>query len=238
MTQTNAAPSRSPASPPLHPHAHGHDHGPDNQAGRSVCWNCEKTIADEDVCPSCVRVQPFGEARNYYNILDVPERLALDPGLLTSAYHEKSRLFHPDHHVGDSEKEQEISLANASLVNLAFRTLRDPFLRARYYVARRRGEAGRPTRKASLPPAVLMEIMDLREEVQSLAGGGNLPEATARVRAVLDPLDNEIFSSFDGVDSIKEGSPELPSALDLLSERLERRSYIQNLLAELKEKSL
>lgn len=235
MTQVNAAPPRDHVSPFLHPHAHGH--GADNTAGRSVCWNCEKTIADEDVCPSCIRVQPFGEARNYYKILDVPERLALDPRLLTSAYHEKSRLFHPDHHVGDSEKEQEIALANASLVNLAFRTLRDPFLRARYYVARRRGEDGRPTRKATLPPAVLMEIMDLREEVQAQAGEGKLQEASARVRSVLDPLDNEIFASFEGIDSMKEVSPELSSALDLLSERLEKRSYLQNLLAELKEKS-
>ena len=223
-----AATPRSGA-PALHPHHDGLEH-----SGRSVCWNCEKTIEDVDVCPSCVRVQPFGEARDYFRILDVPERLALDPRLLISAYHEKSRLFHPDHHVGETEKEQEIALANASLVNLAFRTLRDPFLRARYYISRKRGEDGRP-KKTTLPSEVLMEIMDLREEVQSLFAQGHRSEAEGRVRSVLDPLEREIYAAFDRIDGLEDAH--LPSApeVDRLAERLEKRAYIQNLLAELKE---
>lgn len=227
---TQAATTRSGA-PSLHPHHEGMGH-----SGRSVCWNCEKTIEDVDVCPSCVRVQPFGEARDYFRILDVPERLALDPRLLISAYHEKSRLFHPDHHVGETEKEQEIALANASLVNLAFRTLRDPFLRARYYIARKRGEDGRP-KKTTLPPEVLMEIMELRDEVQSLFAQGHRSEAEGRVHSVLDPLEREIYAAFDRIDAQEEGHTPVPPEIDLLAERLEKRAYIQNLLAELKETS-
>ena len=216
-------------SPILHPH-----HGRMEHTGRSVCWNCEKTIEDVDVCPSCVRVQPFGEARDYFRILDVPERLALDPRLLISAYHEKSRLFHPDHHVGETEKEQGIALANASLVNLAFRTLRDPFLRARYYISRKRGENGRP-KKTTLSPVVLMEIMDLREEIQSLASQGRRSEAESRVRIVLDPLEQEIYAAFDKIDALAEEKGSADSDIDHLAERLEKRAYIQNLLAEIKE---
>ena len=216
-------------APTLHPH-----HDRMGHTGRSVCCNCEKTIEDVDVCPSCVRVQPFGEARDYFRILDIPQRLALDPRLLISAYHEKSRLFHPDHHVGETEKEQEISLANASLVNLAFRTLRDPFLRARYYISRKRGEDGRP-KKTTLPPEVLMEIMDLREETQSLTSQGRHSEAESRVRAVLDPLEREIYADFDRIDSLAEEKGVADSDITHLAERLEKRAYIQNLLAEIKE---
>ena len=223
-----SATSRTGA-PTLHPH-----HDRMEQSGRSVCWNCEKTIEDVDICPSCVRVQPFGEERNYFRILDVPEKLALDPRLLIAAYHEKSRLFHPDHHVGDTDKEQGIALANASLVNLAFRTLRDPFLRARYYISRKRGEDGRP-KKTSLPPEVLMEVMDLREEVQSLNAQGQRSEAEAHVRRILDPLEQEIYHAFDRVDTLEGEKASLDPEIDRLAERLEKRAYIQNLLAELKE---
>ena len=136
--------------------------------------------------------------------------------------------------MGETEKEQEIALANASLVNLAFRTLRDPFLRARYYIARKRGEDGRP-KKTSLPPDVLMEIMDLREEIQSLASQGRRSEAESRVRVFLDPLEQEIYAAFDKIDALAEEKGAADSDIDHLAEWLEKRAYIQNLLAEIKE---
>ncbi len=205
----------------------------------SVCWNCEKTLADEDVCPSCVKVQPFGQERDYYSILGLPGRLALDPTLLVSAYHEKSRTFHPDHHVEDSEKVQSITLSNASLVNLAFRTLRDPFQRAQYFIGHIKGEPARPNRKATLPPHVLMEIMELKEELEVLSSGKSSEKAEQRIRAIIEPLEQEIFNSFSTIDSLLEhegpSSQNLSQALGLLSERLEKRSYLQNLFREVKE---
>ncbi|MCL5285811.1 MAG: Fe-S protein assembly co-chaperone HscB [Nitrospirae bacterium] len=217
----------------MHPDSRGHSH--------SVCWNCEKSLGDEDVCPSCVRVQPFGKERDYYSILGLPVRLTLDPRLLVAAYHEKSRTFHPDHHVGDSDKEQSITLANASLVNLAFRTLRDPFLRAHYFIGHLKGEPARPNRKASLPPSDLMEIMELREELDSLLSSQGPQSAEHRLRSVIDPIERDIFDSFDTIDRLVETSEKdaasLSRALATLSERLEKRSYLQNILKEIKEAS-
>jgi molecular chaperone HscB len=203
----------------------------------SVCWNCEKNLENEDVCPSCIRVQPFGSERDYYSILDVPEKLMLDPRLLVTAYHEKSRTFHPDHHVGDSDREQSITLANASLVNLAFRTLRDPFSRARYFLGRLKGETGKLHRKTTLSPGDLMGIMDLKEELEATAKQGGTKVAEHRLRQIIDPLEIEIFSSFGTIDQLLEAegkeSAALKALLSALESRLEKRFYLHNLLKEL-----
>ena len=221
---------------PVH-QSNGTENAPDRS--NSVCWNCEKSLDNEDVCPSCVRVQPFGSERDYYSILDIPEKLMLDPRLLTSAYHDKSRTFHPDHHVGDSEKEQAITLANASLVNLAFRTLRDPFTRAHYFLGRLRGETGRMHRKTVLSPGDLMEIMDLKEELESSKAKGAAKLAEQKLRQVIDPLEREIFASFERIDHLLEtdgkGSAALNEFLSTLETRLEKRSYLHNLLKDLRE---
>lgn len=228
---------KEPHPLPVH-QGSGKDHSPALHS-HSVCWNCEKSLENEDVCPSCVRIQPFGSERDYYSILDIPEKLMLDPRLLISAYHEKSRTFHPDHHVEDSDKEQSITLANASLVNLAFRTLRDPFTRARYFIGRQRGETGRMHRKTVLTPVDLMEIMDLKEELESISGSERIKEAERRLRQIIDPLEREIFASFEKIDHLLEndgkGAPTLNDPLATLETRLEKRSYLHNLLKELGE---
>jgi molecular chaperone HscB len=233
MSETGIAARKMTSENLLHPDSRGASH--------SICWNCEKSLGDEDVCPSCVRVQPFGEERDYYSILGLPVKLTLDPRLLVAAYHEKSRTFHPDHHVGDSEKEQEITLANSSLVNLAFRTLRDPFLRAHYFIGHVKGEAARPNRKATLPPGDLMEIMELKEELESLLSAQGPQAAEQRLRSVMDPIEREIFDSFESIDhqlgAHERDEAALSRALATLAGRLEKRSYLQNLLREIKEES-
>ena len=233
MSDTGTAEKNRSQAKLLHPDNREHSH--------SVCWNCEKNVGDEDVCPSCVRVQPFGPERDYYSILGLPVRLALDPRLLVAAYHEKSRTFHPDHHVEDSEKEQSITLGNASLVNLAFRTLRDPFLRAHYFIGHVKGKPARPNRKAVLSSTALMEIMDLKEERDSLLSSQGPAAAEQRLRTVIDPIERDIFHSFEEIDALIEGadkeSDTLSKALASLSERLEKRAYLQNLLKEVKEAS-
>lgn len=233
MSETGIAAKKMISEDLLHPDS--------REPGHSICWNCEKSLGDEDVCPSCVRVQPFGEERDYYRILGLPVKLTLDPRLLVAAYHEKSRTFHPDHHVGDSEKEQEITLANSSLVNLAFRTLRDPFLRAHYFIGHVKGEAARPNRKATLPPGDLMEIMELKEELESLLSTHGPQAAEQRLRSVMDPIERDIFDSFESIDhqlgADEKDEAALSRALATLAGRLEKRSYLQNLLREIKEAS-
>lgn len=206
--------------------------------GDSVCWNCEKSLGDEDICPSCIRVQPFGPGKDYFEILDLPRSLNLDPRLLVGAYHEKSRAFHPDHHVEDTDREQDIALSNSSLVNLAFRTLRDPFSRAGYFIGRIKGEPAHLHKKATLSPAALMEIMDLREEILEQAREGRGEAAEQTLRKELDPLERAIFDSFPVVDRLlDEGGPASPALVGALSEldrQLEKHAYLANLLRDLR----
>ena len=103
-------------------------------ADPSLCWNCRETVSDADICPSCVKIQPIGRKADFYSVLGLPVRLVLESAQLTGQFHAKSRIFHPDFHQGEESGEQLISLENASMVNQAFKTLKDPFERAAYFL--------------------------------------------------------------------------------------------------------
>ena len=83
--------------------------------------------------------------------------------------------------------------------------------------------------------------MDLKEERDALLASQGPAVAEQRLRAVIDPIEQEIYHSFEEIDALVDGSEDgrekLSKALATLSERLEKRAYLQNLLKEIREAS-
>jgi molecular chaperone HscB len=103
-----------------------------------------------------------------FETLGVPPRFQLDLDLLEQRHRALSKALHPDRYTGAPAAERRMSLAKAIDVNEAWRTLRDPIRRAEALLRRAGvdvGEVGEP--KAS--PALLMEMMDAREELGEAA---------------------------------------------------------------------
>jgi molecular chaperone HscB len=113
--------------------------------------------------------------------LGLPRRFSLDPTALEAAYLDRSRAVHPDFHHGGSGGEQAASEALTASVNEAYTTLKDPFRRAEHLLALLGGPTA--TDVKDIPPAFLMEMMDLREEVERAdAAGKARHESDARKR--------------------------------------------------------
>ena len=69
---------------------------------------------------------------DYFTVFDLPRRLNLDLAQLERTFYRLSRKFHPDIYAQKSPEEQQWSLDQTSLLNDAYRTLKNPITRTEY----------------------------------------------------------------------------------------------------------
>ncbi len=204
----------------------------------SLCWNCRETVSDEDICPSCVKIQPVGRKADFYSILGLPVRLIMEPGQLTDRFHGKSRIFHPDFHQDEESGEQLISLENAALVNQAFKTLKDPYDRAAYFLDLTGPHHSPQGQKTTLSPILLMEVMELKESLEEEAGERGTDEALSRLARRVAEEETRILDLMKKMDALLEGGTDagqLPeNDRSALRQALEYRKYLKSIERDLK----
>jgi len=131
-------------------------------------------------CGSCGKVQPPAPV-DYFTFFGLPAKLDIDAAVLEKDFYQLSRKLHPDLSARASSQEQEWSLEQSSLLNDAYRTLRDPIKRTQYLLklegveleeqskaateqARARGEV----KKQIVPPDLLEEVFELNMQLEEL----------------------------------------------------------------------
>ena len=106
-----------------------------------------------------VRNGPYFLTMDYFKMFDLPHMLSLDLGVLEKKFHELSRQHHPDYHKTLSDPEQEESLKMSALLNNAYRTLRDPTMRAEYLLS----SSGFTIDSSKVPQLSLIHISSPRD---------------------------------------------------------------------------
>src|SRR6187200_574242 len=101
---------------------------------------------------------------DHFERLGLPRRFSVDAVALEREYLARSRLVHPDLHAAMNAEATEQS----ALLNTAYQTLSDPFKRAEYYLSLHGGPTARDEKGQD--QAFLFEMMELREQLESLAG--------------------------------------------------------------------
>src|SRR2546430_12541163 len=86
-------------------------------------WACG-TMRAVHFCSACGKVQPPVPV-DYFTFFAFPRKLNLDVAVLEREFYVLSRRLHPDHYAGTEKQEQEWSLQQSSLLNDAYRTLKD-----------------------------------------------------------------------------------------------------------------
>jgi molecular chaperone HscB len=102
---------------------------------------------------------------DHFAVLGVPRRLLLDPQHLEVRMRSLVRDLHPDRFHQDGPAAVADAQRHTSLVNDAWRTLRELESRARYVLAL---DGARPDEKFQPPPAFLAEMMELNETLDDL----------------------------------------------------------------------
>jgi molecular chaperone HscB len=144
-----------------------------------TCWSCGSMRAAL-FCEACGRVQP-AKPVDYFTFFALPRKLHLDVRALEKDFYELSRKLHPDLNARAGSKEQEWSLQQSSLLNDAYRTLKDPVKRTQYLLqlegveleeqSKAATEKARSTgqmKKQIVPPDLLEEVFELNMQLEEL----------------------------------------------------------------------
>ena len=119
----------------------------------------------------------------------LPRKLNLDAALLEREFYELSRKLHPDLCARADKREQEWSLEQSSLLNDAYRTLKDPIKRTEYLLrlegveleeqsktATEKARATGEIKKQVVPPDLLEEVFELNMQLEELRAQKKLGE--------------------------------------------------------------
>jgi molecular chaperone HscB len=211
------------------------------------CWSCGEEVADgQPFCGSCGKVQPPQQA-DYFGIFGLPPKLNLDVPALEKQFYRYSRKLHPDVHARASQQEQEWSLAQASLLNDAYRTLKNPLDRTKYLL-RREGvqfEEDRGPNPSKVPADLLEEVFELNMQLEELRQNQKMGEDDPQLRRDLEAAKNQFAAQLSSLDELVrlrwsawdeawEQSDEAKkiAAKEAMTALLQRRSYLQNLVRD------
>jgi len=137
--------------------------------------------------------------KNYFEIFGLPVDYAVDLDLLADRFLGLQKEVHPDRFAARPDQEKRLAMQWTTLVNTANETLRAPLPRAIYLLGLRGIEL---EHNPTLPPAFLMEQIDLREELESIEeGAGDLEELDAfrqKMTRVMSDVQAEFADALDG----------------------------------------
>ncbi|MCA9657445.1 MAG: Fe-S protein assembly co-chaperone HscB [Myxococcales bacterium] len=141
---------------------------------------------------------------DFFAVFGVERAYAIERDALEERYLELSAAAHPDRFAGASAGERRRAVERASVINEAYRTLRDPVRRAEYLVKLGGIDLDRtdPERGAPDPgKAFLIEMIELREALEEAQGAG-----VAAVDGLREQIEARADEALDaGIDAITAG---------------------------------
>ena len=225
----------------------------------SSCWSCGDMRAAQ-LCKACGKVQPPAPV-DYFAFFGMPRKLNLDVAQLERGFYELSRKLHPDLNARADKREQEWSLEQSSLLNDAYRTLKDPIKRTQYLLglegveleeqsksASEKARAAGEVKKQIVPSDLLEEVFALNMQLEEARTNKKMGEDDpalvkdleghkAAFEKKYEELSHELKGYWDEwdrtLDSKNEAAQHL--ALDAMVNLLNRRSYIRNLVRDVNE---
>ena len=194
---------------------------------------------------------------NYFEFFDLPRKLTLDVVALEKQFYTMSRRLHPDRFAAKPVAEQEAALAQSSLLNDAYRTLKDPISRTQYLLklegveleeqSKTATDAARATgeqKKQVVPPELLEEVFELNMQLQEMRAAKQMGEEEPELRRDLmtakDAFDAKMVETqaeLESLWSVWDAGDEAAKARakDAMVELLNKRSYLRNLVRDVNE---
>lgn len=179
----------------------------DNQNQIQRCWRCDKPItasssSNSDVsneesyntgndtvpiCEKCGSIQPISGDINFFTLFNLETRYDIDLTQLRQHYLRLQQNMHPDMNVNRSNTESDYSEDNSSIINGAYKTLRDPYQRG-LYLLNKRYKMAIDEGNIETEPELLLEIMELNEDIELARNDKD------DLMALLDRLEKDIES--------------------------------------------
>jgi len=168
-------------------------------------------------------------SENYFQLFGLPVGFAVDGEALALRYRDLQKAVHPDRFAGGSDRERLLSVQQASLINEAFRTLKDPLARARYLLEL--SGIVLSDSDTAMDPMFLMEQMELREALDEAPRAADPFAALNKVRDQAEATERQLLEELAAMFSANN-----PDALKAGSERLRKLQFMRKLLNEVDER--
>lgn len=197
------------------------------------CWRCRADTAGALVCPGCEAPQPLASDADLFRVLGLPRSLVIDRDDLERRYHAASRAVHPDRHqIGDA-RAGALAVSASAAVNRAYRTLRDPVARARYWLELHGVRLGDDNNR--VPPALAALVFETQEKLEELRGANGDAALRREIEAVHADLAGRIAGfeadlETQAVAWERDGVSAAPATLADVKRRLSEISYLRSLL--------
>jgi molecular chaperone HscB len=194
-----------------------------------------------------------GAEQTYFGMFSLPSKLMIDTTALERDFYKLSRRLHPDLYARKSAEEQAWSLRQSSLLNDAYRTLKDPVARTAYLlklegvrIEDENSETRDPQAKQNRVPADLLEeVFELNMQLEEMRANlkmgeddpalrGDLERAQAQFKEMLAAVDEDLRRAWAAWDAALDGDDSAGKSKqkDAMVALLDRRSYLRNLLRE------
>lgn len=153
---------------------------------------------------------------NHFELFGLPVGFKFDKGKLAQKYFELQKKYHPDFFAQGTEHEQEQALEISSQLNKALKILKNEDETIKY-VLQLKGLL-EEEEKYQLPPAFLMEMMELNEE---------LSENSAQQ---INRLEKELYTEVQPIIENYDDATGATAGLLKLKEYYYKKKYLQRIL--------
>jgi molecular chaperone HscB len=228
----------------------------EQQSVKTACWSCGSALAaGAPFCDVCGKVQAPVADVTYFDVFALPRKLALDTSALERAFYKLSRKLHPDVYARASEQEQQWSLEQTSLLNDAYRTLKNPITRTEYLlklegveIEQDRSAEDGAKKESRVPPDLLEELFELNMQLEEMRMNQKMGEDDSQLRQDLEKAkkqfegqmadsDSQLQALWVKWDAALDAQDEVSQAgaKDTMVALLDRRRYVRNLVRALNE---
>jgi molecular chaperone HscB len=195
------------------------------------CPSCARPSEPRLTCPECGA--PLGVELNLFAALGLPRKLVLDSRELERIYHEAGRRIHPDRFASAAPAVRQASLKSTALLTRAYRTLRDPVARGRYWLELMDEKLAENNQRV---PADLAELVfEVQEQLGELRGARNgsadslgvaMKARRAELEEIVNTTQEELERNFARWDS---GAGERQDLVNELKSALSTIAYVRTL---------
>ena len=187
------------------------------------CWSCKgPTSVTALFCPTCKAVQPPAPV-DLFARLGVAQGFDVDVPALDRLYFDLQRQLHPDRFATKSPKEKALSQQQATALNDAYETLKDPLKRADYLVHLLGVDVLPEGCNLVRDQSILMEAMEMRERLASADTMEALNAIQRETKAEIDDVLTGLSLAFKGRDI--EGACQLTT----------RVKYVAKMMGEVRQ---
>jgi molecular chaperone HscB len=194
-----------------------------------------------------------GTEQTYFAMFSLPWKLTIDTAALERDFYKLSRRLHPDLYARKSAEEQAWSLRQSSLLNDAYRTLKEPVARTAYLLKLegvRIEDENSETRDLQMkqnrvPADLLEEVFELNMQLEEMRANlkmgeddptlrGDLERAQVQFKDMLAAVDEDLRRAWSVWDAALDANDAVTKdeQKDEMVALLDRRSYLRNLLRE------